>query len=84
VAPGLILAFSARHGQSAFDGTAHSPFADALLKQLEAPGQQLDVLFSKVANDVRNATKDRQTPEIFGLEYGRGLSFQQAEVSTSK
>jgi uncharacterized caspase-like protein len=72
-APGLVLAFSARRGQSALDGQQHSPFAEALLAQLERPGVDLETVLATTAEQVRKTTREAQTPEIFGLGYGKGL-----------
>lgn len=72
-APGLMLAFSARRGQSAFDGKTHSPFAEALIANLEKPGADLETVFTATVNQVRKATKEQQSPEIYGLGYGKGV-----------
>lgn len=72
-APGLMIAFSARRGQAAYDGKDHSPFATALLANLEKPGADLETALAATAEAVRRATSDQQTPEIFGLGYGKGL-----------
>ena len=68
-----MLAFSARRGQSAFDGRDHSPFVDGLLANIEQPGADLESIFTRTAEHVRKATHEQQTPEIFGLGYGKGL-----------
>jgi tetratricopeptide (TPR) repeat protein len=72
-APGLILAFSARRGQAALDGKTHSPFAEALLASLDKPGADLEAVLAATAEHVKAATRDQQSPEIYGLAYGKGL-----------
>lgn len=83
-APGLMLAFSARRGQSAFDGKINSPFVEGLLANIERPGADLEMIFEKTAEHVRKATQERQTPEIFGLSYGKGLLLKPAAVAAQK
>ncbi len=73
-APGLIIAFSARRGQSAFDGKTHSPFVEALLANLDKPGVDLETVLSGTAEQVRKATREQQSPEIYGLGYGKGVA----------
>ena len=72
-APGLMLAFSARRGQSAFDGDTHSPFVHALLDNIIKPGLDVEAIFAATAEQVRKATNEQQAPEIFGLGYGKGV-----------
>jgi tetratricopeptide (TPR) repeat protein len=66
---GVLVAYSARDGQVADDGTgAHSPFAQALLEHLEEPGLELNLLFRKVRDKVMAATRhrDRNDPKLQG------------------
>ena len=72
-APGLMLAFSARRGQAAFDGDKHSPFVEALLTNMVKPGVDIEGMFTLTADQVRKATNEQQAPEIFGLGYGKGV-----------
>ena len=72
-APGLMLAFSAKRGQAAFDGDKHSPFVEALLANIVKPGVDIEGIFTLTADQVRKATNDQQAPEIFGLGYGKGV-----------
>ena len=60
-----LIAFSASPGQTADDGnTDHSPYAAALLKHMLTPGLELSVLLLRVSGEVRQATKNKQTPII--------------------
>ena len=77
-APGLVLAFSAKRGQSAFDGETHSPFATALLAHLEVPGIDFETVLVRTADRVRRETAEQQTPEVFGAGYGRAIILQPA------
>lgn len=77
-AAGLMIAFSARRGQSAYDGKVHSPFAEALLANLEKPGIDLEAALAATADHVRKATRDAQVPEIYGLGYGKGIVLRSA------
>jgi Caspase domain len=60
-----LIAFSASPGQTADDGdTGHSPYASALLKHILTPGLELSVLLLRISGEVRQATKNKQTPII--------------------
>jgi hypothetical protein len=83
-APGLIIAFSAMRGQQAADGSAHSPFASALLAGLEKPETPLDALLQGIREHVHKATDAEQVPEVFGADYGRGMSFGQGAKRAEK
>ena len=72
-APGLMLAFSARRGQSASDGITNSPFVEALLTNLGKPGLDLESVMAATAEQVRKVTGEQQPPEICGLGYGKGV-----------
>ena len=51
--PGTLVVFAAAEGQLAEDGTGrNSPFATALLAQIEKPGNEVGSLFRKVRDDV--------------------------------
>jgi uncharacterized caspase-like protein len=64
---GTLVAFSAKHGHLALDGTgANSPFATALVKRLETPGLEIGKLFRLVRDDVLTATDHQQEPFVYG------------------
>ncbi len=59
-----LIVFSATPGRQALDGRdGHSPFAAALIKHMESPGLEVEVMLKRVTSDVREVTKDYQTPE---------------------
>ena len=46
---GVLVAYAAKHGTTAEDGSgANSPFAEALLANLEEPGLEIKFLFRRV------------------------------------
>jgi hypothetical protein len=56
-----LVAFAAKHGQTAMDGTgSHSPFVSALLRNLDTPSLEINLLFRKVRDDVLAMTDKRQ------------------------
>ncbi len=62
-----LVAFAAKHGQTAMDGTGgNSPFVSALIKNLETPSLEISLLFRKVRDDVLAATGKRQEPFTYG------------------
>ena len=51
--PNLLIAYSARHGEAALDGTGkNSPYAKALVKHLAQPGLELGIFFRRVRAEV--------------------------------
>ena len=57
-ASGTFIAFATAPGKAALDGTGNnSPFAGALLKHIETPGQRLVDLIRLVRTDVINTTR---------------------------
>jgi sulfatase modifying factor 1 len=60
-----LVMFSAGPGQVAADGTgANSPFSEALVKRLSAPGQSLFDAFLGTSDDVMKVTGRRQEPWV--------------------
>lgn len=60
---GTLISFSTQPGNVALDGTGrNSPYADALLKHLATPGEDLPTILINVRNDVMKATGRRQVP----------------------
>jgi hypothetical protein len=60
---GTLIGFSTQPGNVALDGTGrNSPYAGALIKHLEAPGQDIGSVLINVRNDVFSATNGRQVP----------------------
>ena len=64
----VLVAFSAKHGTTAEDGTGskHSPFTEALLTHIEEPGLEINFLFRRVRDEVRRKTDRRQDPFVYG------------------
>ncbi len=63
----VLVAYSAKHGTTALDGEgAHSPFTEALLNHIEEPGLEINFLFRKVRDEVRNKTQRQQEPFLYG------------------
>ncbi len=61
--PNTFIAFAAKEGSTAADGTgANSPFTTALLKHLTQPGLDIRKAFGFVRDDVMSATGDQQEP----------------------
>jgi hypothetical protein len=64
---GTLVAYSAKGGTVALDGNGrNSPFAKALLDNIEVPGLEINFLFRKVRDSVLTATLNRQEPFIYG------------------
>jgi hypothetical protein len=77
-----LIAFAARAGSTAQDGDgAHSPFTNALLKHLIAPGLDLRIAFGKVRDEVLAVTGARQEPHVYGSLGGTTIALVPAETS---
>jgi len=62
-----LVAYAAKHGQVALDGTnANSPFVTSLIKNLPTPGLEINLLFRKVRDEVLQETGRRQEPFTYG------------------
>src|SRR5260370_463818 len=63
----VLVAFAAKEGTTASDGTGrNSPFTAALLRHIETPGLEVNYLFRNVREAVLNATNSRQEPVVYG------------------
>jgi tetratricopeptide (TPR) repeat protein len=63
----VLVAYSAKHGTLALDGTGkNSPFTEALLGFIEEPGLEIGLLFRKVRDEVRKKTEGQQEPFMYG------------------
>jgi formylglycine-generating enzyme required for sulfatase activity len=61
-----MVAFATRPGDVAVDGSgAHSPYTEALLKHIDEPGLELNLLFRKVRDTVLEETAYRQEPRTY-------------------
>jgi hypothetical protein len=60
---GTLISFSTQPGNVALDGTGrNSPFAEALLRHIAKPGEDLSSILIKVRTDVIQATARSQVP----------------------
>jgi hypothetical protein len=63
----VLVAYAARDGTTALDGdTRNSPFAAALLRNIETPGVEVTFMFRNVRDDVMEATRNEQQPFVYG------------------
>ncbi len=60
-----LVVYATAPGETASDGPAqrNSPFTTALLKSIETPGLEIELMFKQVTGDVLNATHGKQQPE---------------------
>ena len=76
---GVLVAYSAKDGQVAQDGDGtNSPFAQSLLKYLDEPGLEINMLFRRVHDDVKTATSGQQIPFTYGALPAEALYFKGA------
>lgn len=74
---GVLVAYSAKHGTTAQDGTgALSPFAEALVENIERPGLEINFLFRKVRDGVLIRTANAQEPFFYGSLSSEYLYFK--------
>jgi hypothetical protein len=60
---GTLIGYSTQPGNVALDGAGrNSPYADALLRHIEAPGRDVSGVLIAVRNDVLRATDGKQVP----------------------
>lgn len=63
----VLVAYAARDGTTALDGdTRNSPFAAALLRNIETPGVEVTFMFRNVRDEVMEATRNEQQPFVYG------------------
>lgn len=63
----MLVAYAARDGTTALDGDGrNSPFAAALLRNIETPGVEVTFMFRNVRDDVMEATRNAQQPFVYG------------------
>ena len=64
---GILIAYAAREGTTADDGTGrNSPYTAALLKKITQPGLEVQFMFRHVRDSVIKATNGRQEPFTYG------------------
>jgi Caspase domain len=63
---GMVVAYATAADDVAQDGQGrNSPFTAALLKRLQEPGLEIEMMFRRVAYDVNMQTGGRQRPETY-------------------
>jgi uncharacterized caspase-like protein len=63
---GMVVAYATAADDVAADGQGrNSPFTTALLKRLQEPGLEIEMMFRRVAYDVNAQTGGRQRPETY-------------------
>ncbi|MGY8637022.1 caspase family protein [Bradyrhizobium sp. 14AA] len=63
----VLVAYAARDGTTALDGDGrNSPFAAALLRNIETPGLEVTFMFRNVRDEVMEATGNEQQPFVYG------------------
>lgn len=70
---GFMVVYAAKHGETAMDGdgSANSPFATALAREIRQPRIEIRKLFDIIRDDVWAATKHAQQPFTYGSPPGR-------------
>ncbi|MVO18674.1 caspase family protein [Parasedimentitalea huanghaiensis] len=86
---GTLVAFAARDGQVALDGTGvNSPYALALMDKMAQPGLEISLMFRQVRDQVLNQTGNLQEPHTYGSLTGvpfylAGAAEGQVDVASS-
>jgi hypothetical protein len=82
----ILVAYSAKHGTLAADGPAgaNSPFASALLGHMKSPGLDVRLMFGKVRDSVKTATRGEQEPWLYGTMGGDTLALRDLSVEPKK
>ena len=63
----VLVAYAAKDGTTAGDGTGrNSPFTGALVRHIETPGLEINLLFRTVRDDVMSVTQREQQPYLYG------------------
>jgi TPR repeat protein len=79
----MLVAYAARDGTTANDGIGrNSPFTAALLNNLETPGLEIDLLFRRVRDRVRNETNGQQQPFTYGALGKQAVYLKAPSVSS--
>jgi tetratricopeptide (TPR) repeat protein len=75
-AKNVLVVYAAKQGTVADDGTAgaNSPFAEALVANLDKRGLEINLVFREVRDQVLERTRRRQEPYVYGT-LGRELLY---------
>jgi hypothetical protein len=69
---GTLVAFAAKDGQVALDGTqGNSPYARALVEKMSKPGLEISLMFRQVRDAVLAETQNLQEPYTYGSLTGQ-------------
>lgn len=69
---GTLVAFAAKDGQVALDGTqGNSPYARALIEKMSKPGLEISLMFRQVRDAVLAETQNLQEPYTYGSLTGQ-------------
>ena len=64
VGSNTLIVYATSPGETASDGSSrNSPFTASLLKNIETPGLEIELMFKRVTRDVLNETHGKQQPE---------------------
>jgi hypothetical protein len=64
---GTLVAFAARDGERALDGSgSNSPFALALMESMKKPNLEISLMFRQVRDHVLENTQNQQEPHTYG------------------
>jgi formylglycine-generating enzyme required for sulfatase activity len=75
----VLVAYAAKHGVFALDGKGNnSPYAEALLENIEKPGLEIAQLFREVRDTVLEKTGNEQEPHLYGSLGREQLFFKKA------
>lgn len=82
---GVLVAFSAAEGAVATDGRdgEHSPYAKSLMRYIQEPGLELNLLLGKVHDDVLEATGQVQSPRAVSALGGAPFYFKASTQTAS-
>jgi formylglycine-generating enzyme required for sulfatase activity len=85
VGSNTLIVYATVPGETASDGVGrNSPFTASLLKNIETPGLEIELVFKRVTADVLSATGGKQQPErLSRLQHELMLSPQAQETVTA-
>lgn len=73
---GTMIAYAAKQGQLAQDGTGNnSPFVESLVRHMQRPGLELNMVFRHVRDEVMALTRNQQEPFSYGSLPGQQFFF---------
>jgi hypothetical protein len=77
----VLVAYAAKDGTTTEDrGGRNSPYAAALLRYLESPGLEIDLMFRKVRDDVLSHTNGKQLPFMYGSLSNKAIYLKEPPI----